>query len=112
MRRYFSSTVTRFDSVGCAVITGRMRKLDRSVSITRGGTPSAAASASTWSNVPRRLDRPRVRSICRRRRMAAFCSAMDRSWNQMPCACSARAISSGEKPSILAPPLSTGSISG
>ena len=25
MRRYFSSTVTRFDSVGCAVITGRMR---------------------------------------------------------------------------------------
>ncbi len=30
MRRYFSSTVTRFDSVGWAVITGRMRKLDKS----------------------------------------------------------------------------------
>ena len=27
--RYFSSTVTRLDSVGCAVITGLMRKLDK-----------------------------------------------------------------------------------
>ena len=80
--RYFSSTVTRFDSVGWAVITGLMRKPDNSVWISSGAMPSLAASASTWAKVPRNAARPRVRSIWRRRRMAAFCSAMASSWNQ------------------------------
>ncbi len=77
-----------------------------------GPMPSREASASTLAKVPRKDSRPRVRSICRRRRMAAFCSAIDNSWNQMPCACSARAMSSGVKSEMLAPPRSTGSISG
>ena len=50
--RYFSSTVTRFDSVGWAVSTGRMRKLAISFWISSGSTPALAASASTWLNVP------------------------------------------------------------
>ena len=110
--RYFSSTVTRFDSVGWAVITGLMRKPDNSVWISSGAMPSLAASASTWSKVPRNAARPRVRSIWRRRRMAAFCSAIASSWNRMPWTWRARAICSGVKPEILAPPTRADSISG
>ena len=56
---------------------------------------------------------PRSISVCRRRRMAAFCSAMLSSWNQIPWAWSARdaAIgSAGRAPARS--PRSTGSISG
>ena len=90
---------------GDALRLGRMRgehRADAQIRDAASGsppapTPARAASASTWLKVPRSSSRPRSRSTWRRRRMAAFCSAMERSWNQMPCACSARAMSSGVK---------------
>ncbi len=112
MRRNFSSTVTRLPSVGCAVSVGRMRRSLRSAWISRAGMRRSTASASTALKEPRSAWRPSVRSTWRRRRMAVFCSAMEMSWNQMPCTCSARAISSGEKSEMLALPCSTPSSSG
>src|SRR6059036_969426 len=90
MRRCFSSTVTRLASVGCAVITGRTRRAHTRARTCSAGTPAAAAAAITWAKVPRTCSGPRSTSRWRRWRIAAFCSAIERSWNQVPCAWIAR----------------------
>ena len=56
---------------------------------------AGAAAEMTCASVPRSVRTPRSASICRRRRIAAFCSAIERSWNQIPCTWSVRARSPG-----------------
>ena len=58
--RYFSSTVTRFDSVGCAVITGRMRKFDEQLLDLFRADAVRARLGEHVAKVPRSFSRPRV----------------------------------------------------
>ena len=98
MRRRRSSTVTRFASVGCAVITGRTCRLRTSACSASGLTPAAAAAATTNCRVPGTWLCPRSASSARRRAMPPFSSAMLRSWNRIACACSSRASVCGGRP--------------
>ena len=109
MRRWISSTVTRLASVGCAVSTGAIRAASSRAATAAASRPAALARASAAENEPGTRAAPSSRSIARRRRMAAFCSAMLNSWNQMPSACSTRRRTSGV---IAAWPVSTGRHSG
>ena len=74
--------------------------------------PLRAAAETTWANVPRSRSYPRSTSLWRRCRIAAFCSAIDNSWNHIPCAAIARATRAGGACGSRRSPASTPSISG
>jgi hypothetical protein len=80
--------------------------------ISAAATPEAAAEEKTCAKVPRSCSYPRSASTWRRRRIAAFCSAILSSWNQSPWTGRVRASNSGLRSLTSRSPRSTGTTSG